>query len=168
MLSCAKNRKRLNAYMDGELPERKRRNVERHLAHCSACRLELEGLRGLGPLLRHDEAPPVPAGLSARIMAEAAFRQRLKEAGKTSVRQWREFLFKPWLVRGVTTAALIIGLAVGAWMGWTSRLGPDSGKGVAMSTHENIGRNMYAFDVLGAEPRGSLEAATLALLDDGR
>ncbi len=168
MLSCTKNRKRLNAYMDGELPERKRREVERHLAHCSVCRFELDGLRELAPLLGHDEAPPVPAGLSARIMAEAVFRQRRKEAEKTSGWKWREFLFHPWLVRGATTAALVVGLALGAWMGWTSRPSHDSGKEVTITTHENIARNMYDFDVLSAEPRGSIEAATLALLDDGR
>ncbi len=166
MWSCAKNRKYLNAYIDGELPERTRREVERHLAGCPACLLELDGLRGLAPLLEKDEVPPVPAGLSARILAEAAFRQRRKETEKMSGWQWREFLFQPWLVRGATTAALVVGLAVGALMGWTSYLRPDSGQWVIMATDEKAARNMYAFDVLGAEPRGSIEAATLALLDD--
>lgn len=166
MWSCAKNRIHLNAYLDGELPERTRREVERHLAGCPACLLEFDGLRGLAPLLRNDEVPPVPAGLSARIVTEAAFRQRRKEAGKTSGWEWREFLFQPWLVRGATTAALIVGLTMGALMGWTSYLRPDSTQWIA--TNESVARNMYAFDVLGAEPRGSIEAATLALLDDGR
>jgi anti-sigma factor RsiW len=166
MRSCAKNRKYLNAYIDSELPERTRREVERHLAGCPACLLELDGLRGLAPFLEKDEVPPVPAGLSARILAEATFRQRRKEAEKMSGWQWREFLFQPWLVRGATTAALIVGLAVGSLMGWTSYLRPDSGQWVIMATDENATRNMYAFDVLGAEPRGSIEAATLAFLDD--
>jgi anti-sigma factor RsiW len=166
MWSCAKNRKHLNAYMDGELPDRALREVERHLEGCPACRFELDGLRGLAPLLENDEVPPAPAGLSARILAEAALRQRRKEAGKTSGWQWREFLFQPWLFRGATTAALVIGLAMGALMGWTSHMRHDSGQWAIMATDENAARNMYAFDVLGAEPRGSLEAATLVLLDD--
>lgn len=163
MWTCTKNQKYLNAYIDGELPERTHHQVERHLAGCPTCLLELDGLRGLAPFLEKDEVPPVPAGLSARILAEATFRQRRKEAEKMSGRRWREFLFQPWLVRGATTAALVVGLAVGALMGWTSYLRPDSGQWVIM---ENAARNMYAFDVLGAEPRGSIEAATLALLDD--
>jgi anti-sigma factor RsiW len=156
----------LNAYLDGELPERTRREVECHLAGCPACLLEFEGLRGLAPLLGNDEVPPVPVGLSARILAEAALRQKRKEAGKTSGGEWLEFLFQPWLVRGATIAALVVGLAMGALMGWTSYLRPDSTQWIA--TNESVARNMYAFDVLGAEPRGSIEAATLALLDDGR
>jgi len=166
MWSCAKNRKHLNAYMDGELPDRALREVERHLAVCPACLLELDGLRGLAPLLGNDEVPPVPAGLSARILAEAAVRQKRKECPKTSGWEWREFLFQPWLVRGATTAALVVGLAMGALMGWTGYLRPDSTQWIV--TNESVARNMYAFDVLGAEPRGSIEAATLALLDDGR
>ncbi|MCF8062837.1 MAG: zf-HC2 domain-containing protein [Deltaproteobacteria bacterium] len=152
--------------MDGELPERKSRLVERHLAGCPTCLSKFDGLRGLAPLLEKDELPPVPAGLSARILAEAAFRQKHKEAQKTSGWEWLGFLFQPWLVRGATTAALIVGLAMGALMGWTSYPRPDSAQW--MTTNENVARNMYAFDVLGAEPRGSIEAATLALLDDGR
>lgn len=166
MWSCVKNRKHLNAYMDGELPERALREVERHLAGCPDCLLELEGLRGLAPFLENNDVPPVPAGLSARILAEAAVRQKRKECQKTSGWEWRELLFQPWLVRGVTTAALVVGLTMGALMGWTSYLRPDSTHWIA--TNESVARNMYAFDVLGAEPRGSIEAATLAFLDDGR
>ncbi|MGI6656312.1 MAG: anti-sigma factor family protein [Desulfobulbus sp.] len=156
----------MNAYLDGELPERKRREVERHLAGCPACHLEFDGLRGLAPLLQNDEVPPVPVGLSARIVTEAAVRQRRKEAEKMSGWQWYELLFQPWLVRGATTAALVVGLTFGALMGWTSYLRPDSTQWIA--TNESVARNMYAFDVMDAEPRGSIEAATLALLDDGR
>jgi anti-sigma factor RsiW len=168
MWTCTKNRKHLNAYMDGELPDQALREVERHLAGCPACLLELNRLRELAPLLEKDEVPPVPAGLSARILAEAAVRQKRKECQKTSGWQWREFLFQPWLVRGATTAALVVGLSVGALMGWTSYLRPDSVQWMIMATDEKAARNMYAFDVMGAEPRGSIEAATLALLDDER
>lgn len=168
MWSCSENRKRLNAYIDGELPERTHCAVEHHLAECPKCHREFVELRRLAPFLTNDEVPPVPAGLSARILAEAAFRQRRKEAEKMSGRQCLELLFQPWLVRGATTAALVVGLAVGALMVWSSYLRPDSGQWVTMATDENAARNMYVFDILGAEPRGSIEAATLALLDDER
>jgi anti-sigma factor RsiW len=157
MWSCAKNRKHLNAYLDNELPDRALREVERHLAGCPACLLELDGLRELEPLLENGGVPPIPAGLPARILAEAALRQKRKECQKASGWEWLGFLIRPWLVRGATTAAL---------MGWTSYLRPDPAQW--MATNESVARNMYAFDVLGAEPRGSIEAATLALLDNGR
>lgn len=166
MWSCAKNRKHLNAYMDGELPDRVSREVEHHLAQCPDCLLECDGLRRLGPLLENDEVPPVPAGLSARILAEAVIRQKRKEGLQTSGWEWCEVLFQPWLISGATTAALIVGLALGALMGWTSYLRPDSAQ--RMTINENVARNIYAFDVMSAEPRGSIEAMTLALLDNDR
>jgi hypothetical protein len=114
--------------------------------------------------LENNDVPPVPAGLPARILAEAAVRQKREQVQKMSGRETQRFLFRPWLATGATTAALIAGLAMGAWMGWTSYLG--SGSAPWMTPHEVMAENMYAFDVLGAEPQGSIEAATLALLDD--
>lgn len=166
MWSCAQNRKHLNAYMDGELPERSCCEVEAHLAECSGCRREFDQLLRLAPILANDDLPQVPAGLSKRIVSEAASRQRRKEAGKPAAWGWRTALSQPWLIQGVTTVALILGLTMGALMGWTSYLRPDSGQW--MTTNEDMAKHMYAFDVLGAEPRGSIEAATLALLDDER
>ncbi|MBN1957541.1 MAG: zf-HC2 domain-containing protein [Desulfuromonadales bacterium] len=168
MWSCAKNRKHLNAYVDGELPDRARREVEHHLSGCSDCALELDSLRGLAPLLRNEDVPPIPAGLSARILAEAAIRQRRNMVEKTSGRKWPEFLFQLWLVRGATTAALVVGLAMGGWMAWTSQRSSDLEPWMTVANTESAARSIYAFDVLGAEPQGSIEAATLALLANGR
>lgn len=50
----------LEAYHDGELRGRRLRQVETHLAHCAACRQELEGLEGLTTLL---QSGPAPEGL---------------------------------------------------------------------------------------------------------
>ncbi len=71
----------LDAYADGELGPWQRRRVEAHLAGCAACRQRLEALRDVeGLLAAASPVPPVPAGLSARIMAEARQRQAAAEA----------------------------------------------------------------------------------------
>ncbi len=46
----------LQAYHDGELPERKVRRVEEHLAQCESCRAELETLRAMSSLLQESPA----------------------------------------------------------------------------------------------------------------
>lgn len=168
MWSCAGNRKRLNAYIDGELPERTRCSVERHLAGCESCRAVLDGLRGLEPYLQTLDTPSVPAALISRILSEASLRRR-KVAENRDNRWWRIVWPQPWLVKGATAAALIVGLAIGTFMGWTSYRDSGTGQLMAVATkNEDIESNLYAFDVLSAEPRGSIEAATLALLDTGR
>lgn len=47
----------LNAYLDGELKGRKLHQVEEHLAHCEACRIELDSLQSLSALLQEVPAP---------------------------------------------------------------------------------------------------------------
>jgi hypothetical protein len=46
----------LNAYLDGELHGARLQQVENHLAECTECRAELDGLQGLSALL-HETAP---------------------------------------------------------------------------------------------------------------
>ena len=53
-------------------------------------------------------------------------------------------------------------------MSWTSYRNTDSEQWMSITNNNDTGGNFYAFDVLSAEPRGSIEAATLDLLEDGR
>jgi anti-sigma factor RsiW len=169
MSSCSRNRKRLNVYIDGELPEQARHSVARHLADCESCRTVLDGLRGLEPYLQTLlDTPPIPAALASRILSEASLRRRKVSENRNSW-WWRAIWPQPWFVTGATTAALVIGLAMGAWMGWTSYRDAGSGQLIAGPTQtDGTASSLYAFDVLSAEPHGSLEAASLAFLENGR
>lgn len=50
----------LTAYADGELSERVRRKVERHLETCGACARELDSIVASARILRVASSPPVP------------------------------------------------------------------------------------------------------------
>jgi anti-sigma factor RsiW len=168
MSSCSRNRKRLNAYIDGELPQEAQHSVERHLAECASCRTVLDGLRGLEPYLQTLDTPLIPTALTSRIMSEADLRLRKASKNRGSL-WWGTIWPQPWLVTGATTAALVVGLAMGSWMGWTSYRHAGSGQLLAVTTEtDGFASSLYAFDVLSAEPRGSIEAASLAFLENGR
>ena len=47
----------LSAYLDGELPEPYRTQVEEHLEHCAACRKHLEDMKALDERIRSAEFP---------------------------------------------------------------------------------------------------------------
>jgi predicted anti-sigma-YlaC factor YlaD len=74
--SCEETRELLSDYVEGELDERLRRRVARHLRMCRRCRAvwqaliaTMEGLRALGAV----QPPPQPAladSVVARIRAE--------------------------------------------------------------------------------------------------
>lgn len=67
-MPCPDDKERLSAYVDGELRENERQEVERHLTQCAECRREVDELRSwvaLATSLPRAKAPPsVAAGVA--------------------------------------------------------------------------------------------------------
>lgn len=159
MTACKTHRARLGAYLDGELAGQDQRECERHLAGCPACRAVLDGLKELAPVLRALGAAPLPDGLSARILAQAADRQR--SFLPAVVRAWIDGMRAvTWLDGSLTAASLCAVIVIGGFMGWTSHA---PGEAAGMAAYE---ARPELFDTFGALPGASIEAATLDLLTD--
>jgi anti-sigma factor RsiW len=156
----------LNAFLDEELSGREQGMVEQHLSRCASCRAALEDLRKLAPLLTAFQAPPVPPVLTARIQAAAQARKKQGIFSPFS-RWWREVLvLQPWALKGATTAALVIGLTMGGYMGWSSfQFDRLARSGATIYETEAVDGPLYAFQSLGVAPQGSMVAATLALAE---
>lgn len=168
MWTCHRCQKRLGAFLDGELSTRERASVERHLRMCDSCRARLKDLRDVDLFLHTLDVALPPATLTSRILAAAYERKTSVEKKPTGF--WRKAgMPEFWVLKGATAAALIVGLTMGAYMGWTSYW--DAGlarSSTSAAENEAIDGDVYALDVLSAAPRGSIEAATLELLGDGR
>jgi anti-sigma factor RsiW len=159
MTACKTHRARLGAYLDGELADSRRQECEGHLAGCPACRAVLDELKELAPVLRTLGAPPVPDGLSARILATACDRQR--SLLPAVVRAWiDEMRAISWLDGSLTAASLCAVIVIGGFMGWTSHAPGEAAEMAAYEARPEI------FDTFGALPGASIEAATLDLLTD--
>ncbi len=120
-MKCRKTISYLNAYVDGELPGRRRRAVEVHLAACESCRGRLEDIRGIVGFFQDTLiVPPVPDGLAARIMTEARRRQPGGIPGRRSLLpdwnplQWLAGLSAPMRLAACATVllALVAGLSL--------------------------------------------------------
>lgn len=60
----------VTAFVDGELDHDRREEVLAHLAHCTGCRAEVDGVRRLKQALRGAaDVSPVPTDLTARLLA---------------------------------------------------------------------------------------------------
>lgn len=130
-MSCARLRKRLNAYVDGELAPAIEREVAAHVELCLACRARLASLRGVVSLLAEvPEPPPPPVWLAARMAARARSKnllalpkQPLSDRGRT---------LAPWLVARVmpmrlaTALTAAVGVFAGVAMGTTAARGAPS------------------------------------------
>ena len=117
MLSCLRYRNRLGAYLDGELSPRRSKTVSAHVARCKACRVALEELRRLVPVMHALEAPPVPAGLADHVMACARTRAVRSHEGPVtwSPLEWWRMVSGPLRLAACVTVllAFFFGLALG-------------------------------------------------------
>lgn len=72
-VTCSTVADRIHPYMDGELPEAARAELERHLGGCPTCREALAALEGMGRLLRREmteaagSAPSVWPAIAERL-----------------------------------------------------------------------------------------------------
>lgn len=114
----------LTAYLDGELDHARREDVQVHLAHCAACRAELELLRGLRTSLR-DVGPAVPGDLTARLLAATAAADEPLPLARPQVPH------RHHLARGVRRTAVGAGLALLGVGGALALAGPPPSGPVA-------------------------------------
>ena len=137
MPDCRKTKNRLGRYFDEELPPSERRLVEEHLKQCRQCSEELQEMRAIaGELQEGMPVPPVPSGLSRRIMAEARAQVGCAPSAWSFLLFWKNWSFSMRLAAmGVAAAACYVGLAIGSssqpsirptraemkWIGMTSQ-----------------------------------------------
>ena len=109
-MQCIEIRKRLDAWLDGELSGEMADSTMRHLEGCPACRLKAERLERIVAAL--DGLPPMapPAGLSRKTLR--AFRAGLEKPG---VAQWWRGLTLS--MRSAIFGATLAGLLFGALLG---------------------------------------------------
>ena len=159
-MHCEHIRKKLNAYMDGELPEKQRPIVEAHLASCESCRRQLEDIRGIDELFQGTlSVPPVPDGLVARIMAEARRKQPMGIPEKHSLLpvwnplQWIAELSAS--MRLAACATVILALVAG--------LSLDGGQITGRNASIEPEKNLYGLEWFDPAPPDSIGSVYIAM-----
>jgi anti-sigma factor RsiW len=111
MTPCPEPRDLLSAFLDGELDPATRQTIARHLEECARCRADEEGQRQvkrfLAPGAAH--APPVPAGLAARVRTRA-FAGAASPARRFGLPRWRPS--RRWALAGALAVVVLV-LALG-------------------------------------------------------
>ena len=117
MLTCYRTRKRIGAYLDGALEGTRAESAARHLAACTACQREADGLRRMRALLQQALSQPgrVPepdwTAFWPRIVRgiEEAKRQAPVQADQGGQRMW---LRPRWALGGALVAAFVVSMMV--------------------------------------------------------
>lgn len=162
MAGCHTHRKRFSAFLDGELPYGKRNALEDHLASCAACRRQWAAIQGLGPVLERLAVPAPPAGLAARITAEA--RRRRSEKGYRHLVRNRPAAIpaRQWGLKALGAAAvLVLMLSLGQFAGTKGWLSGSTGDRPAMAT--TAAEETEGLEWFSPGPPGSLVSGYLAM-----
>jgi anti-sigma factor RsiW len=104
-MSCEKMESRILAYVDGQLKESERPDVEKHLTACAPCRLRVEEFRAVSSLLEELPVIEPSPGFDARVRALVA-----AEPVKTN---WWAWLRVPPRVAFAASALLVASLVFG-------------------------------------------------------
>ena len=161
-MRCEKVRLKIDAHVSGELPPRVIVAIEKHLRACNDCRQAAAVARRLVALGQALPMPPVPDGFAQRVQAMA--RQRIARpsfaASSWNLAAWWRLVPAP--MHAAAAVVLVIGLAVGLAMGWTTL--PANQAPPAQATVQADPLDAYNLDYLGDAPSGSLADGYLALV----
>jgi anti-sigma factor RsiW len=159
-MRCEDVLKQLTAFSSGELLADVRPAVQAHLAECAACRAALTHVDALAGVLTSTQTPPVPAGFAARVTAAARQRQEAEPLVVWNPLRWWRLVPAP--MHAAAAAVLVIGLAVGLLMGWTTLPASQAPPAQAAAPADPL--DAYNLDYLGEAPSGSLADSYLALV----
>ncbi len=109
-MTCHEHKAALGAWLDQALEAEAAAATERHLAHCAACRVELERLRAVQTALQ-SVTPPLPAAsLDARVLASFRQQHTLQKTGEVQPRGWRAWVFGSLSVPKPALALAVLGV----------------------------------------------------------
>jgi anti-sigma factor RsiW len=107
-------KRRMTAYIYGDLSPRERAAVEQHVARCAACRAVLEQTREALALMPREPAPPLAEAEREEMMRSVRRAIRTAAVARERARRWAW----SW------TAAVVVAGAVGAGL-WITQRGPS-------------------------------------------
>ena len=125
-MNCERMETLLIAYVDGRTSVGERREVDRHIGGCAACRERVEGFQGVWKVLEESPAREPSAWFDARL------RQRLAAEPPPTV--WQRVA--AWIPQPRLALATLALLAVGAWAALAPR--PSLPSPTAMNEQEEF------------------------------
>lgn len=115
MMKCAKVKRMLSTFLDGELPDKAKLDVETHLTQCSDCRSELASLKADRELLSSVSVPELSPYFLTRTVA------RIRELKEQKEPVWERRL----IYQAGAAVLVILGIGLGLFLG--SNLAQNNG-----------------------------------------
>jgi anti-sigma factor RsiW len=149
-MKCRHVRKRISEYIDEELTQDEKKDVESHTRSCASCREELEETRALHELFTSAERFAAPYGFATRVLAN------LEEKERSRLRSF--LLFRPFLLRTAQVAFALVIMTMGV----------ISGNLLLAERTDHIGQTAvqetFSLDLFQATPSGSIGDVYVTLM----
>ena len=159
MNACRGFRKKLSAYLDGEMSAKDRAELEKHLHTCPGCQKEIDALSGLRQRLGEiEELPSAPHLWPAVLAAVSPIRREKWFFSLSSLRE-----FKPLTVAAAALTVVAVGIWAGAVLGTMA-----NPRGSYIVSSPSSGTDyLSVFDELPAGSAGGAFIETAALESNG-
>jgi len=158
-MKCKKARRKLNAFLDGELSVREADRVRQHLEACEQCAEELRALERLNGLLQLLPSPRFAVGLVAAI--------RRRAEGQLEVNRRPAAIAGLLPERVVTAVAAALLMAVGLLAGGLMGSSISAAEVAQLRAQAQMAEADLGLGSLGAAPPTSVAAAYLELTGEG-
>ncbi|MGB8656567.1 MAG: zf-HC2 domain-containing protein [Candidatus Zixiibacteriota bacterium] len=112
-MRCRKARKRLSAFVDGELGEREKEGISRHIETCPSCGEKAKALSSLSVLLREEKESIEASPYFWNRLEQAIIRAETNKKAFDSIWEW----LNRTLIPAGGTVVIAIGLFMGTHLG---------------------------------------------------
>lgn len=160
-MHCHEIRNQLAACAEGQLSPGVRERVQVHLHECASCWAALARLDKVAAAFMYAERPPVPAGLTAKVMAAARNRQPEIATDDWSPLKWWQMAAAP--MRVAAAGAVLAGLILGVFMEETLHVDTAPQAGLEFRADTQL-VSTYALISLGDTPGDLLADGYLELV----
>ena len=142
-MKCSKIKKRLSAYLDGEMPGQERRIISEHLKQCGECQAELAALSSVVDALETIEGFEVPPYFMTRL------RQTVRE-------QEKPMPFLQRMKRLAISAATAVGVIASLFIG--NQAGKNLYQSITRTSEPVVAEtgNVFGLGAFDEFPEGSL------------
>jgi anti-sigma factor RsiW len=142
-MKCTMNKRKLSAYLDGEMSEKEKKAMGEHLEHCEECRKELAAISSVVDALNGVEGMDVPPYFMTRL------RQEIRE-------QARPEPFFQRIRRMALSAGAIVAVAVSLFAG--SQMGRTIYQSITQDSELNssLKSDVFGMGTFEEFPGGSL------------
>jgi negative regulator of sigma E activity len=154
MADCERMQEQISAWIDGELPEAERLELEAHLRTCETCAATERAFRALSGALKETADVQPPEDLSARIFAQIEYEQRVTDIHEAKKR------VSPWKSILAAAACFAVIASIGILTG-PERLGQAAPVGITFLSQNNDGTGLVERI---AKPGGNPNTESAAVL----